>query len=468
MKGRMQKIPMSSDSRPQKDSTECESYEGVQTFMDMAENNLKEVQFERGNLLEFILSPYNLNRAYLQVKRNHGSCGVDGLSTEELGGYLKEHKGELVESLKSGRYRPNPVLRVEIPKDNGKKRPLGIPTVVDRVIQQAISQILSPIYERQFSDNSFGFRPHRSCHKALKRAQEYITGGYKYCVSLDLERFFDTVNHSMLIRILSRTLRDGRVISLIHKYLTAGVMVERNYEESVEGVPQGGPLSPLLANIMLNELDRELARRGHKFVRYADDCMILCRSKRAVERVRDSISTFIESRLHLKVNREKTEVSYVGSVKYLGYSFYMMNGKCRLRLHPKTVMEMKSRLKELTSRSNGWGYAKLKDKLNRYINGWLNYFKLADMRNILQTTDEWLRRRIRSYVWKSWKKIGTKFKNLMKCGIDRWRAWQWANTRSGYWNVASSPILNRAMNNERLKLQGYPCLVDLYIKLHQY
>ena len=237
MKGRMQKIPMSIDSRPQKDSTECESYEGVQTFMDMTENNLKEVQFERGNLLEFVLSPDNLNRAYLQVKRNHGSCGVDGLSTEELGGYLKEHKDELMESLKSGRYRPNPVLRVEIPKDNGRKRPLGIPTVVDRVIQQAVSQILSPIYERQFSDNSFGFRPHRSCHKALKRAQEYITQGYKYCVCLDLERFFDTVNHSMLIRILSRTIRDGRVISLIHKYLTAGVMVKRGYEESVEGVP---------------------------------------------------------------------------------------------------------------------------------------------------------------------------------------------------------------------------------------
>ena len=190
-------------------------------------------------------------------------------------GYLKEHKDELVESLKSGSYRPNPVLRVEIPKGGGKNRPLGIPTVVDRVIQQAISQILSPVYERQFSDNSFGFRPHRSCHKALKRAQEYITQGYKYCVCLDLEGFFDTVNHAMLIRILSRTIRDGRVISLIHKYLTSGVMVRRSYEESVEGVPQGGPLSPLLANIMLNELDRELARRGHKFVRYADDCMIL-------------------------------------------------------------------------------------------------------------------------------------------------------------------------------------------------
>ena len=324
MKGRMQKIPRSTDSHPQNDSTECESYEGVQTFMDMTENNLKEVQFERGNLLEFILSPDNLNRAYLQVKRNHGSGGVDGLSTEELGGYLKGHKDELVESLKSGRYRPSPVLRVEIPKDNGKKRPLVIPTVVDRVIQQAISQILNPIYERQFSDNSFGFRPHRSCHKALRRAQEYVTQGYKYCVCLDLERFFDTVNHAMLIRVLSRTIRDGRVISLIHKYLTAGVMVSRSYEESVEGVPQGGPLSPLLANIMLNELDNELTRRGHKFVRYADDCMILVRSKRAAERVRETISTFIESRLHLKVNREKTEVAYVGGVKYLGYSFYMI------------------------------------------------------------------------------------------------------------------------------------------------
>ena len=468
MKGRMQKIPMSSGSRPQNDSTECESYEGVQTFMDMTENNLKEVQFERGNLLEFILSPDNLNRAYLQVNRNHGSGGVDGLSTEELGGYLKGHKDELVESLKSGRYRPSPVLRVEIPKDNGKKRPLGIPTVVDRVIQQAISQILIPIYERQFSDNSFGFRPHRSCHKALRRAQEYITQGYKYCVCLDLERFFDTVNHAMLIRVLSRTIRDGRVISLIHKYLTAGVMVRRSYEESVEGVPQGGPLSPLLANIMLNELDKELARRGHKFVRYADDCMILVRSKRAAERVRESIATFIESRLHLKVNREKTEVSYVGRVKYLGYSFYMMNGQCRLRLHPKSVTKMKAKLKELTSRSKGWGYAKLKDKLNRFINGWMNYFKLADMRNILQSTDEWLRHRIRSYVWKSWKKVGARFRNLVRCGIDRWRAWQWANTRGGYWNTAGSPILCRAMNNERLKLQGYPCLVDLYVKLHQH
>ena len=447
MKGRMQKIPMSSDSRPQNDSTECESYEGVQTCMDMTENNLKEVQFERGNLLEFVLSPDNLNRAYLQVKRNHGSGGVDGLSTEVLGGYLKEHKDELMESLKSGRYRPNPVLRVEIPKDNGRKRPLGIPTVVDRVIQQAVSQILSPIYERQFSDNSFGFRPHRSCHKALKRAQEYITQGYKFCVCLDLERFFDTVNHSMLIRILSRTIRDGRVISLVHKYLTAGVMVRRSYEESVEGVPQGGPLSPLLANIMLNELDKELARRGHKFVRYADDCMILVRSKRAAERVRESIATFIESRLHLTVNRDKTEVSYVGRAKYLGYSFYVINGKCRLRLHPKSFTKMKAKLKELTSRSNGWGYAKLKGKLNQFIHGWMNYFKLADIRNILQTTDEWLRRRIRSYVWKSWKKVGARFKNLMRCGIDRWRAWDGANTCWWFWNTAVSPILCRAMNN---------------------
>jgi group II intron reverse transcriptase/maturase len=467
MKERMQKISSLSDSRPQKNSTECEGYEGVQTFMDITENNLKEVQFERGNLLEFILSPDNLNRAYLQVKRNHGSGGVDGLSVDQLADYLKEHKDELIESLKLGRYHPHPVRRVDIPKDNGKKRLLGIPTVVDRVIQQAISQILSPIYERQFSDNSFGFRPHRSCHKALRRAQEYITNGYKYCVSLDLERFFDTVDHSTLIRILSRTIRDGRLISLIHKYLTAGVMVNRNYEESVEGVPQGGPLSPLLANIMLNELDKELIRRGHNFVRYADDCMILCRSKRAAERVRESITIFIESRLHLRVNRDKTEVAYAGRVKYLGYSFYVTKGKCRFRLHPKTITKMKAKLKELTSRSNGWGYAKLKDKLNRFVTGWMNYFNLADMRGILQTTDEWLRHRLRSYIWKCWKKIATKFKNLMKCGIDKWRAWQWANTRGGYWNTAGSPILQRAISNESLKRQGYPCLVDLYVKLHQ-
>lgn len=467
MKERMQKISVLSDSLPQKNSTECEGYEGVQTFMDITENNLKEVQFERGNLLEFILSPDNLNRAYLQVKRNHGSGGVDGLSVDQLADYLKEHKDELIESLKSGRYHPHPVRRVDIPKDNGKKRLLGIPTVVDRVIQQAISQILSPIYERQFSDSSFGFRPHRSCHKALRRAQEYITNGYKYCVSLDLERFFDTVDHSTLIRILSRTIRDGRLISLIHKYLTAGVMVKRNYEESVEGVPQGGPLSPLLANIMLNELDKELIRRGHKFVRYADDCMILCRSKRAAERVRESITIFIESRLHLRVNRDKTEVAYAGRVKYLGYSFYVTKGKCRFRLHPKTITKMKAKLKELTSRSNGWGYAKLKDKLNRFVTGWMNYFNLADMRGILQTTDEWLRHRLRSYIWKCWKKIATKFKNLMKCGIDKWRAWQWANTRGGYWNTAGSPILQRAISNESLKRQGYPCLVDLYVKLHQ-
>lgn len=464
----MQKISMSSDSRPQKNSTECEGYEGVQTFMEITENNLKEMQIERGKLLEFILSPDNLNRAYLQVKRNHGSGGVDGMSVEQLAGYLKAHKEELIASLKSGRYRPNPVRRVEIPKENGKSRLLGIPTVVDRLIQQAISQILTPIYECEFSDNSFGFRPHRGCHKALRRAQSYMTDGYKYCVSLDLECFFDTVNHSRLIEVLSRTIKDGRVISLIHKYLTAGVMVSCTYEESVEGVPQGGPLSRLLSNIMLNELDKELTRRGHKFVRYADDCMILFRSNRAAERVRESITTFIESRLHLKVNRSKTEVAYVKWVKYLGYSFYMMNGKCRLRLHPKSISKMKAKLKELTSRSNGWGYAKMKDKLSRFIIGWMNYFKLADMHNPLKEMDKWLRHRIRSYIWKCWKKISTKYENLVKCGIDKWRAWQWANTRGGYWNTAASPILCRAISNESLKRQGYPCLVDLYVQLHQH
>ena len=302
--------------------TASEGYAGVQTFMEIADDKLVEVQFEGNNLLELILSPHNLNAAYRQVMRNGGAGGADKMETSELLPYLKLHRGELMEKIRNGKYRPNPVRRVEIPKDNGKTRPLGIPTVVDRFVQQAISQILIPLYEPQFSDNSFGFRPHRSAHDALHRVQEYADRGYRYSIGLDLEKFFDRVNHSKLIEVLSRTVKDGRVVSLIHKYLNAGVVVSHKYEETNEGVPQGGPLSPILSNILLNELDKELERRGHPFVRYADDCMILVKSLRATERVRDSISEFIEKKLFLKVNKEKTEVGSIVGKKYLGYTFY--------------------------------------------------------------------------------------------------------------------------------------------------
>ena len=307
---------------PQKNRTESEEYEGAQTFMWIEDDKLVEVQTGSHNLLELILSPANLNRAYRQVVRNGGAGGVDQMGTSELLPYLSLHKEELLAQVLSGKYRPTPVRRVEIPKDNGKKRELGIPTVIDRLVQQAISQVLIPIYEPQFSDNSFGFRPNRSAHDALHRIQEYADAGYRYCVDLDLERFFDTVNHSKLIEVLSRTIKDGRVVSLIHRYLKAGVMVRHKFEEGVLGVPQGGPLSPILSNILLNELDKELERRGHPFVRYADDCLILVKSKRATERVRDSISSFVEKKLFLRVNLDKTTLGSLSGKTYLGYSFY--------------------------------------------------------------------------------------------------------------------------------------------------
>ena len=290
--------------------------------MEITEGELITVQIDEKHLLEYILSPYNMNRAYRKVVSNGGSGGVDSMELKELLPYLKLHKDDLKSSILNGKYKPQPVRRVEIPKDNGKTRQLGIPTLVDRVIQQSISQVLTPMYERQFSDGSFGFRPNRSAHDALRKAQSIINSGYEYAVGIDLERFFDTVNQSYLIELLSHTIKDGRVISLIHRYLYAGVMVNGVYQPTTEGTPQGGPLSPLLSNIVLNEMDKDLESRGHPFVRYADDSLIFCKSKRGAERVCESLTRFIEKKLHLKVNREKTEVGYVRGMKFLGYSFY--------------------------------------------------------------------------------------------------------------------------------------------------
>ncbi len=413
-------------------------------------------------LLEEILNAENLNRAYKQVMRNKGAGGIDGMQVDELLPFLREHKKELIESLRDGKYRPKPVRRVEIPKENGKTRKLGIPTVVDRLIQQAITQVLSPIFEKQFSDNSYGFRPNRSAHDALRRCQEHITNGYKYVVDMDLEKYFDTVNQSKLIQILSETIKDGRVISLIHKFLKAGVMVGGMFEESPEGVPQGGPLSPLLGNIMLNECDHELERRGHRFVRYADDMMIFCKSKKAARRTLDHILPYIEGKLFLRVNREKTKVSHVNYVKYLGYSFYIYRGEGRLRIHPKSIQKLKDKIREVTGRSNGMGIEQRRTKVNQVVRGWINYFKLADAKSLLMKLDEWLRSRIRMVTWKRWKKIRTRFENLKKLGVSEEQAWMWANTRKGYWRTAHSPILTKALSNERFKRIGYLSFTECY------
>lgn len=433
--------------------------------MGITENNLMEVQLTKDSLLEQVLSPANLNKAYKQVVSNKGSGGVDGMQTDELRTWLLNNKEELVHSIASGKYQPNPVRRVGIPKDGGKKRLLGIPTVVDRLIQQSITQVLSPIYEREFSDQSYGFRPHRSCHDALRRAQSHVNGGYRYVVDLDLEKFFDTVNHSRLIELLSKRIKDGRVISLIHKYLLGGLQICLDLEETRSGVPQGSPLSPLLSNIMLHELDKELELRGHPFVRYADDCMIFFKSKRAAGRTKQSIIRYIEGVLYLRVNEEKTSVGYVRGMKFLGYSFYVTSGECRLSVHPKSFAKFKSRLKELTGRSNGMGYERRKTVLRQFITGWLEYFKLADMKNKLQGLDEWYRRRLRMCIWKCWKKVKTRFNNLSRCGIAKWQAWEWANTRKGYWRTSGSPILSRALNNDNLRRANYPFLMDCYRKI---
>jgi len=459
MKGRKQKI--SKDTCLQKSRAEPEGYAGGQTFIWMTENNLTNADKPEYGLLEQILSPVNLNRAYKRVRSNKGSGGIDKMEVESLKDYLVNNKEKLIQSILDGSYRPNPVRRVEIPKEKGKRN-LGIPTVVDRVVQQAIAQALTPVYEKQFLSNSYGFRPKRNAHQALNRCRNYITDGYKYAVDMDLEKFFDTVDQSKLIEVLSRTVKDGRVISLIHKYLNAGVVIRNKFEETRMGVPQGGPLSPLLSNVMLNELDKELEKRGHSFVRYADDLVIFCKSKRSAERTLANIVPYIEDKLFLRVNRDKTTTAYISRIKFLGYSFYVTKGEGRLRVHPKSIAKMKERIRTLTSRSNGWGYARRKEALRQYIIGWVNYFKLADMRQLLIRVDEWYRRRLRMIIWKQWKRIRTRGRNLMKLGIVRYKAWEYANTRKGYWRTAGSAILNSSVTSDRLKQAGYIFFTDYY------
>lgn len=447
---------------PQKDSAEHERYAGALTNKRITENNNTNADRKEDGLLEEILSVSNLNRAYKQVKRNKGAHGVDGMEVEYLLQYLKDNGEELRKSILDGKYRPNPVRRVEIPKDNGKMRKLGIPTVVDRLVQQAVAQILSPIFEPQFAETSYGFRPKRSAHDALRKCQEYANQGYTYVVDMDLERFFDTVNQTKMVEILSRTIKDGRVISLIHKYLTAGVMNKVRYEESRLGLVQGGNISPLCSNIILNELDHELERRGVRFVRYADDVILFAKTKRSAQRIMEHILPYIENRLQLKVNRTKTEVAYIGKIKFLGYGFYPSKDGIKFRVHAKSIGKMKAKVKEITSRNNGLGYEKLKLKLKQFITGWVNYFKLADMKNLTKAIDQWLRRRLRMYIWKRWKRIRTRHAMLKRLGLEHEKAFMFACTRKGYWRIAKSPILNLTVTDNRLRKSGYTFFADYY------
>ena len=443
-------------------SAEQKEYAEVFDYSKITEKSSVITDYWTNNLLELILRKDNLNKAYKQVKRNKGKGGIDGMQVDELLPFLRENQRSLIQKIREGKYKPSPVRRVEIPKETkGKYRQLGIPTVVDRVIQQAIAQELTPIYEEQFSENSFGFRPGRGAHDALRQCQKNVDEGYVYVIDMDLEKFFDTVSQSKLIEVLSRTIKDGRVISLIHKYLNAGVIADGIFERTEVGMPQGGPLSPLLSNVMLNELDKELERRGHRFVRYADDCMILCKSKKSAERTLRNIIPFIEGKLFLKVNRKKTEVAHISKVKYLGYTFYRYKGKCRLRVHAKSVVKMKNKIRELTDRNKGISNKKREKEYQEYVRGWVQYYRLADMKGLLKRTDEWARRRIRAVYWKQWKKIKTRYRMLKALGMEHWMAKELACSRKGYWRMAQ--VLNQIFSKKIIARLGYTSMSDYYL-----
>jgi len=450
----------------QEDRVELEGNVGVFSISSMSDKGTNDGNGYAMVLLEEIFDRDNMNRAYKKVKSNNGKHGIDGMTVDELLPFLKRNGDQIKQDIMEGNYIPKPVRRVEIPKPDGGIRLLGIPTVLDRVIQQTIAQVLTPIYEVQFSEFSYGFRPKRDAHQALKKCKEYIEAGYNWTVDIDLAKYFDTVNHDKLMRILSKTIEDGRVLSLIRKYLVSGVMINGVVMETEEGTPQGGNLSPLLSNIMLNELDKELKKRGLKFCRYADDVNIYVKSKKAADRVMASITKFIEGDLKLKVNRDKSAVDRPWKLKFLGFSFYHKKNEMGIRVHPKSLKKFKDKLKDITGRSNAMSVHERIKKLKEVIYGWINYFKIADMVKLIKGLDEWLRRRIRMCYWKRWKKIKTRHDNLVKLGIDKYKAWEYANTRKGYWRISNSPVLATALTNEKLKKQGFPIITERYLKVH--
>lgn len=410
-------------------------------------------------LMEQICETANLNQAYRQVKANKGAPGVDGITIEKVKNYIAGHKEEILQSLLDGSYKPNLVRGVQIPKPDGSKRQLGIPTVLDRVIQQAILQVLEPMFDPKFSDSSYGFRPNRGAQMALRKAKEYVQSGHIYVVDMDLEKFFDRVNHDILMERLSRHIGDKRLLKIIRRYLEAGLLQDGVKINRELGMPQGGNLSPLLSNILLDELDKELESRGHKFCRYADDCNIYVKSLKAGERVLESVTRFLSKRLRLQVNKTKSAVAQVRERKFLGYSF---RNDGDLRVAPQSLVKFKKRIRELTKRNRGRSLEDIILTLNRYLNGWISYFKLSASKSVFRDLDSWIRRRLRCYRLKQRKRTYSIYKFLVELGVSVQESWKLANSSKGWWKLSLSPNINMAMSNEWFRALG---LVDLETKV---
>lgn len=416
-----------------------------------------------------MLSDENIMKAYKQVKRNKGAPGIDGMTVNELKGYLDENIDAIREQIRTRKYKPSPVRRVEIPKDNGGVRNLGVPTVIDRVIQQAIVQVLTPIYEPLFSDSSYGFRPNRCCEMAIIKALEYMNDGYEWIVDIDLEKFFDNVHHDKLISLIMKDVKNGEIVSLIRKFLVSGIMLDDEFKESVIGTQQGGNLSPLLSNVVLNELDKELEARGLHFVRYADDCIILVHSSKAADRVMKNVSKFIEKKLELKVNMTKSKVSKPNDIKYLGFGFYKdhkAGGVYKAKPHEISIVKLKAKIKKLTSRSWSVSLKYRFLKIKQLIVGWINYYRIGNFKMKCKQIDGWLRFRIRMCIWKQWKTSQKRIRMMMKLGVSRNRATRTAYSRKGYARIAISQPLQYALRNEVLKYNGLVSLLDQYQLKH--